>query len=85
MPADYIPDTGNIIYVTIGEIVNPISTYQVDGMKLTFFAQGKYAIDEYEGPITWELETGGFNFAAVDPGSFIAYFEDNDYTFRFSP
>lgn len=61
LPADYFPDSGTEIRLTLGELTNPVSTYPVSGLKITILAEGLYAIDEYEGPIVWELRTGSFS------------------------
>ena len=74
-----------IIYLTIGEVINPISTFKVDGMKVTINAQGLYAIDQYVGSIPWNLQTGKFNSVSVSPQTDVAYHDNEQYTFRFNP
>jgi hypothetical protein len=82
---DYHPNIGKTIFLTIGEVNNPTSTFQVDGLKITVAAEGLYAIDEYEGPIPWSLVTGIFTFMQVDPGSSVAYRSENTYSIKFKP
>jgi hypothetical protein len=35
---DYYPFIGKTIFLTIGDVTNPTSTYQVDGLKITIAA-----------------------------------------------
>jgi len=44
-----------------------LSVQEVDGLKIVIYAFGKYAIDEFEGSIGWELTHGGFVDAKVVP------------------
>jgi hypothetical protein len=44
---DYIPDDKRTIQIVVGEVINPLTTFQVDGFKVTISAMDKYAIDEY--------------------------------------
>ena len=85
LPEDYLPEENHIIYFTLGEVNNPTSTYQVKGLKITIYAEGKYAIDEFEGQIPWELVTGTFNKMNVASESTVAYRAENLYTITFNP
>jgi hypothetical protein len=38
LPEDYFPDSGKKIYLTIGDVTNPTSTFQVDGLRITIGA-----------------------------------------------
>ena len=85
MPADYIPGDGIKIQFTLGEVTNPVSVQEVDGLKIVIYAYGRYAIDEFEGPIGWEMTHGGFADAKVVPSSLISYAHDTDYVIIFTP
>ena len=50
---DYIPGEGVAIKFTLGQVTNPVSVQEVDGLKIVIYAQGLYAIDDFEGPIGW--------------------------------
>jgi len=85
LPDDYFPEENRIIYFTLGKVTNPESTYAVDGLKITIYAEGKYAIDEFEDVINWKLVTGTFLNVMVRPQSLIAYRAENTYTIYFTP
>ena len=85
MPTDYIPGDGIQIQFTIGEVTNPVSVQEVDGLKIVIYAKGKYAVDEFEGPIGWEMTHGNFASAMVVPNSFVSYAENTDYYITFTP
>lgn len=87
---DYIPlpagsTQDQFIFLDIGQVENPISTYQVQGLRITIASEGLYAIDEYEGPIPWTLSEGTFSETIVSPQFDVAYRADNLYTFQFTP
>ena len=74
------------ITFTLGDVINPESVQQVDGLRVVIYAEeGKYAIDEFEGYIGWTLEQGKFIAAQVKPSSPIAYDEDISYEISFTP
>ena len=54
-------------------------------MKIIIYAFGKYAIDEFEGPIGWSMTHGGFEDAFVVPSSLVTYNEETDYVISFTP
>lgn len=66
-------------------MINPLSTEQIDGLQLTIMAEGLYAIDEFEGYAPWKLEPGSFEAVEVDPGSYVAYWAENEYKIQFTP
>jgi hypothetical protein len=53
-----------------------MSTNQVDGLQITIYAFGKYAIDEYDGIIPWTLGTGKFSKMIVISSTNVAYKAD---------
>lgn len=57
----------------------------MEGLSLIIMAYGKYAIDEFEGPIGWTLYQGTFDGAKVVPSSLTAYDKDIRYTISFTP
>ena len=73
------------IELTLGEVTNPLSVQEVDGLKIVIYAFGKYAIDEFEGQIGWELTHGGFVDAKVVPDKMIAYADNTNYVISFTP
>lgn len=85
LPADYYPGSDTEIFLTLGEVTNPVSIYKVQGLKITILAEGLYAVDEYEGPITWTLRTGSFGTLEVKPQSYVAYRAENEYMVTFRP
>ena len=85
MPENYIPGEEIEIKLTVGEVTNPVSVQEVDGLKIIIYAFGKYAIDEFEGPIGWSMTHGGFESALVVPSSLVTYNEDTDYIISFTP
>ena len=85
LPQDYIPGEGVKIKFTLGEVTNPLSVKEVDGLRIVILAKGEYAIDEFEGSIGWEMTHGGFVQARVEPDSEIAYKNDCDYVISFTP
>jgi len=71
-----MPGSDSSITFSFGNIFNPVSTYQVEGLQITVLAFGKYAIDEYNGIIPWMLETGKFNKMLVVSSTNVAYKAD---------
>ena len=88
MTQDYVPG-GDPIVFTMGEVVNPKSTRQVEGLQIILMATegtGTYAIDEYSGITPWQLTTGDMANVRVNPaGNSVAYSTDLAYEFVFSP
>jgi len=85
LPIDINDENISFLFIELGRIKNPISTNQVAGLRITIASEGKYAIDEYEGPIPWSLSTGTFKSTLVVPQYNVAYRADNTYTFKFTP
>ncbi len=89
MAEDYIPaaigEPPKKIYFTVGYVLNPLSVQTVDGIDVTTYAFGQYAIDEWKGFMGWKLVTGDFINAKVVPSSPITYAFDVFYTISFTP
>ena len=62
-----------------------MSVQTVGGLKIIIYAKEKYAIDEFEGPIGWNMTQGNFASAMVVPSSFVSYADNTDYIISFIP
>jgi hypothetical protein len=76
MTQDYVPG-GDPIELTVGDVINPPSTKPVEDLHIQILGEGRYAIDEYFGLTPWSLTTGGMSSVSINPGSYIAYKEEN--------
>ena len=85
MTRDYDPAKSDPITFTIGKVINPDSTQQIDGFQIEILAQGRYAVDDFTGLTPWLLTTGTMTSANVEPGSFLANKAENKYLFKFTP
>ena len=73
------------IKFTVGQITNAVSVKQIEGLKVTVNAFGRYAVDDFEGPVGWIPIQGTFLEAKVKTSSQVSYKEDTTYTIMFTP
>lgn len=82
---DYVPGGDRKIKFEIGDVENPESVQLVEGVTITIYAFGKYAIDEYVGGLGWLPRPGTSLKTQIISTSLIAYENDTTYTINFTP
>ena len=63
---------------------NPDSVQKVEGLTITIYAFGQYAIDEFEGGVNWMPLPGTSLKTSIISTSLIAYENDTTYTINFT-